>query len=176
MKRILIFILILVLGAGLLSGCTGPETTVPQDADGTPGVEKTTEAPTEPVTEDLYLPVDPTADAPTVAAEENDPDSLLYLFRRVLAFRKKHEELHADGAITPVCAEKGKYPFVFRRDRFLICVNPTLTPREAELNAELKGTLALLVEGKPGKNMPTVSFSDGKVTLGPQALAVFELK
>ena len=126
--------------------------------------------------EDLYLPVDPLPDAPTVEAEEKDPDSMLYLFRRVLAFRKKHEELHADGAITPVYAEKGKYPFVFRRDRFLICVNPTLTPREAEVNAELKGTLALLVEGKPGKNMPTVSFSDGKVTLGPQVMAVFELK
>ena len=126
--------------------------------------------------EDLYLPVDPLPDAPTVEAAEKDPNSMLYLFRRVLAFRKKHEELHADGAITPVYAEKGKYPFVFRRDRFLICVNPTLTPHEAEVNAELKGTLALLVEGKPGKEMPAVGLSDGKVALGPQALAVFELK
>ncbi|MBR5340228.1 MAG: glycosylase [Lachnospiraceae bacterium] len=126
--------------------------------------------------EDLYLPVDPLPDAPTVEAEEKDPDSMLYLFRRVLAFRKKHEELHADGALTPVCAEKGKYPFVFRRDRFLICVNPTLTLREAEVNAELKGTLALLVEGKPGKDMPAVCLAEGKITLGPEVLAVFEIK
>ena len=126
--------------------------------------------------EDLYLPVDPSPDAPTVAEEENDPASMLYLFRRVLAFRKKHEELHADGLITPVFAEKGKYPFIFRRGHFLICVNPTLTPCKAEVYAGSKGTLALLVEGAPGDAMPEVSFTDGKITLGPQVLAVFEEK
>ena len=64
MKRLLIFILILALGAGLLSGCTGPEesasgaeTTVPQDIDGTPGAKETTEAA-------------PETDAPTEAPQE----------------------------------------------------------------------------------------------------------
>ena len=64
MKRLLIFILILVLGAGLLSGCTGPEesasgaeTTVPQDIDGTPGAKETTEAA-------------PETDAPTETPQE----------------------------------------------------------------------------------------------------------
>ena len=130
----------------------------------------------EAAAEDLYLPVDPAPDAPTVAEEENDPASMLYLFRRVLAFRKKHEELHADGLLTPVFAEKGKYPFIFRRGRFLICVNPTLTPCKAEVHTGSKGTLALLVEGAPGDVMPEVGFTDGKITLGPQVLAVFEEK
>ncbi|MBO4229580.1 MAG: hypothetical protein J5938_04435 [Clostridia bacterium] len=79
MKRLLIFILILVLGTGLLSGCTGPEepasgaeTTVPQDIDGTPGAKETTEAapetdapteaPQETTTEE---PAEPTTEEPT---------------------------------------------------------------------------------------------------------------
>ncbi len=124
----------------------------------------------------LYLPVDPSPDAPTVAAEEKDPDSMLYLMRRVLAFRKKHEERHADGLLEPVFAEKGRCPFVFRRGHFLICVNPTLTQREAEVNTGSKAALALLVEGKPGKDMPAVEFAGGKLTLGPQIMAVFEEK
>ena len=124
--------------------------------------------------EELYLPVDPAPDAPTVAEEEKDPATLLYLFRRVLAFRKKHEELHADGLLTPVFVENGKYPFVFRRGHFLIAVNPTLKECTAEAKGLSKGTLALLVEGRPGDAMPTVELSDGKLTLGPQVLAVFE--
>ena len=65
---------------------------------------------------------------------------------------------------------------VFRRGHFLIAVNPTLKEETAEIEGAQKGTLAFLAEGKPGKSMPAVEFADGKITLGPQVLAVFEVR
>ena len=58
----------------------------------------------------------------------------------------------------------------------LIAVNPTLKEGTAEIEGAQKGTLAFLAEGKPGKSMPAVEFADGKITLGPQVLAVFEVR
>jgi maltose alpha-D-glucosyltransferase/alpha-amylase len=85
----------------------------------------------------LYLPVDPAVDAPTVAAQERDKDSLLNFTRTVLALRARHSALGNDGAFAPLYAEGGRYPFVYQRSdakgRFAIAVNPG----EAEVTVTL---------------------------------------
>lgn len=72
----------------------------------------------------LYLPVDPAADAPTVEAQEKDPESLLNTVRALLKLRHSEADLQADGAYETVCAEKDK-PFVYRRGNLLLAVNPS---------------------------------------------------
>ncbi|HTX92539.1 MAG TPA: alpha-amylase family glycosyl hydrolase [Anaerolineales bacterium] len=93
--------------------------------------------------EELYLPVDPAADRPTVAAEESDPASLLNRVRALIALRKQHPALCATGEFEVVYAESGRLPFVFKRSQdgesILVAVNPAERPAEVLLPA---GTLS----------------------------------
>ncbi len=73
----------------------------------------------------LYLPVDPSADAPTVEKAKEDPMSLYYTVKEILALRHKEEDLQADGHFEVVYAESGKFPFVYRRGNLLLAVNPS---------------------------------------------------
>ncbi len=98
----------------------------------------------------LYLPVDSAADAPTVEAQENDPDSLLNMVKGILALRHKEEDLQADAEFKVLCSEKGK-AFVYKRGSLTIAVNPS--------NKEQTAPVA--VEGE-------VIYSIGKATLGSQ--------
>lgn len=79
--------------------------------------------------ERLYLPVEPEADRPTVAAQESDPDSLLNVVRRLVQLRKQHPALCASGQFEPLYAEPGQYPLVYRRsdgkEGILVALNPT---------------------------------------------------
>jgi maltose alpha-D-glucosyltransferase/alpha-amylase len=98
----------------------------------------------------LYLPIDPAADRPTVAAQEADPGSSLRAVRMLIALRKAHAALGASGDFTAVLAEAGKLPFVYERakdgEQILVALNPSAQPCAARLpatvNAASLGTLA----------------------------------
>jgi glycosidase len=76
----------------------------------------------------LYLPLDPEPNAPHVAAQEADPDSLLHFVRRLLELRRAVPALGNDAPFEPLVAEAGRYPFVYwrgdRAEGVLIAVNP----------------------------------------------------
>lgn len=72
----------------------------------------------------LYLPVDGSADAPTVADQETDPDSLLNTVRQLLAFRHANPDLQADGGFKVLHAEKGSRLFAYQRGDLILAVNP----------------------------------------------------
>lgn len=78
----------------------------------------------------LYLPVDPSPDAPTVAGEENDPDSLLSFFKRLIAVRHAHEKtgqaLDPSADFLPIFARRGRRPFVYERVGRLPGLRPNL--------------------------------------------------
>jgi maltose alpha-D-glucosyltransferase/alpha-amylase len=86
--------------------------------------------------EKLYLPVDAAADAPTVAAQEADPNSLLNRTRRLI--RLKHEEpaLAGYAEFVPLYAQPQSYPFVFARASgrsvLLVAFNPAGRSASAE--------------------------------------------
>ncbi len=87
--------------------------------------------------ERFYLPLDPEADRPTVAAQEADPDSLLRRVRRLIALRGATPALQGEARFRPVSAEPGRCPLVYLRsaspaDRVLVCLNPSASPVEAE--------------------------------------------
>ncbi|MBW3082535.1 alpha-amylase family glycosyl hydrolase [Bifidobacterium phasiani] len=81
---------------------------------------------------ELYLPIDPEADRPTVAAQRDDPDSLYATVRGLVALRHAHPALHADAAVDFLYAEDHAYPFVYRRDAadgsgesLVVAINPS---------------------------------------------------
>jgi maltose alpha-D-glucosyltransferase/alpha-amylase len=73
----------------------------------------------------LYLPIDPHPDRPTVAGQRTDPDSLLHTVRTLVGLRRNHEELRA-GAYVPLST---RAPVAYQRgDRHLVVVNPSQEP------------------------------------------------
>ncbi len=112
----------------------------------------------------LYLPVDPAEDAPTVEAQEADPDSLLNTMRAVLALRHAEKDLQADGEYETLCAEPGK-PFVYRRGGLVLAVNPAGEPLEAAGMAEGKKDIF---------EIGSVKAEGGVLTMGPQSFAVLK--
>ena len=116
---------------------------------------------------DLYLPVDSAEDAPTVAAQEKDPASLLNTVRAILSLRHQEEDLQADAAFQVICSEPGK-PFVYRRGSLLCAVNPSGSPLKVTLPDEVIGALwgeALYQIGK-------CRLEDGTLTAGAQSFVV----
>lgn len=73
-----------------------------------------------------YLPLDMTEGAPTVAAQEGVPGSLLETVRRFITLRKSDSAFNADAAFKVLYAEEGAYPFVYERGgRYVVAVNPS---------------------------------------------------
>ena len=128
--------------------------------------------------EDLYLPVDPAPDAPTVAAQEADPASLLHTVRAILGLRRGHDALRADGPLEILCGEPDR-PFVYRRGGLVLAVNPdgqartvplapaAPLPGSPEGAAEASGTVLFQI-GDAG-------WADGALSLGPQSFAAVGL-
>ena len=120
----------------------------------------------EGVAEDLYLPVDPAADAPTVEEQEKDPDSLLNLVRRMTALRKSIPDLGSYSPFSLYAAETGSRVFAYKRGSHLAAMNPG--PGKEEL--ALDGTY------EPAFAMGQVEIRGDKLVLGPQSFAVLAPK
>jgi glycosidase len=92
----------------------------------------------------LYLPVDPDPTRPTVAAQEQDPNSTLNLVKRLIALRTSTPALGSRVA-TRVLHEG--YPFAYLRgETHLVVVNPRRDPA-ALSTGELSGAAPLLASG-----------------------------
>ncbi|MBN2147324.1 MAG: glycosylase, partial [Anaerolineales bacterium] len=99
--------------------------------------------------EQLYLPIDPAADRPTVQAQESDPASLLNQVRNLIQLHRTQPALQADADFALVYAERGRMPLVYQREkggqRLWIAVNPTAQPAAVTLDmAGFDGTPQVL--------------------------------
>ncbi|MDO8595423.1 MAG: alpha-amylase family glycosyl hydrolase, partial [Sulfuricaulis sp.] len=99
----------------------------------------------------LYLPVDKRSGAPSVAAQEHDPASLLNQVRQLISVRRERAELFTDGEYRSIYAEKNAYPYVFLRrlgrERVLVVINPARRPVNVTLAAGLDSTELLAGSG-----------------------------
>ncbi len=97
----------------------------PMQWDGTPNAGFSTASPDQ-----LYLPIDPADDRPTVQAQAGDPPSLLSQIRALIALRRSHPGLQADAGWRLLYAERGRMPIVYERgkdgERLVVAINPTL--------------------------------------------------
>ena len=116
---------------------------------------------------DLYLSVDDFADAPTVASQEKDPNSLLNTVRSIIALRHQEKELQADASLQIVCSEAGK-PFIYRRGSLFCIVNPEGKTLEAALPHELTKQ----IQGKTLYRSGDVVLRDGAINAGAQSFAI----
>jgi len=125
----------------------------------------------------LWMPVDPAPDAPTVADEERDPGSMLNFIRGLIAFRKAHTALAANGGFFPVYAQPHAYPFVFIRasdtEKLLVVINPSAQESTASIKGVLKEQKSL-IRGTDAK----WDEADGttKITIQGKSFAIYELK
>lgn len=83
--------------------------------------------------EDLYLPQDPDAGRPTVAAQRNDPHSLLHFVRGLMQLRQSIPALRTSAPRRLLAVG---YPLVYLRDEtYLVILNPLRRP--AQVRVEL---------------------------------------
>jgi maltose alpha-D-glucosyltransferase/alpha-amylase len=84
--------------------------------------------------EQLYLPVDPSPNRVSVAAQHTDPESLLVLVRRLLSLRAAHPGLGARG---DAVVHHSGYPFVYTRNaEYVVVVHPADRAVRVDLGPE----------------------------------------
>jgi maltose alpha-D-glucosyltransferase/alpha-amylase len=103
----------------------------------------------------LYLPVDTSAGAPNVAAQEKDPNSLLNKVRALIKLKKTEPALAAYGEFVPVYAKENTYPFIFARsvgkDIVLAMFNPSQQGAKAEFTLSVDAKKIILLSGDNSK-------------------------
>ena len=130
----------------------------------------------------LYLPVDAAPDAPTVAAQEANPESLLNRTRRLIQLKHAEPALAAYAEFVPLYAQPNAYPFVFARASgtsvLLVVFNPAARPATAQFDFAvaherfelLAGQPAVLKADKPGHlqlEIPGQSYAVYRVVTKP---------
>jgi maltose alpha-D-glucosyltransferase/alpha-amylase len=115
--------------------------------------------------DEIYLPTDPSPDAPTVSEAEKNPDSILNKIREIIKLRNANEDLQADGQFEIIYAKKNKYPFIFKRGRFIAAINPSM--ETTSVRVDFKGAEAFKIGG--------YEISNGLLILTPQSMAVIKI-
>jgi glycosidase len=99
----------------------------------------------------LYLPVDSSSSAPTVASQEKNPKSLLNNFRKLTYLKRKEAALTAYAEFVPVYAKENTYPFIYARskgDEIILCIfNPADRIEKAEFKMNIKAKRIKLLAG-----------------------------
>jgi maltose alpha-D-glucosyltransferase/alpha-amylase len=127
--------------------------------------------------EDLYLPVDSSNDAPTVAVQENDPESLLNKFRKLVELKTTEAALTAYAEFVPVYAAANTYPFIYTRankNEVILCLyNPADRVENAQFNLNLNiENIELLMGDELNLKNENSSFS---VEMPPISYALYKL-
>ena len=111
-----------------------------------------------------YLPVDKSDDAPTVENQKDDPDSIYKVITDMIALRHKYDDLKGNGDLEFIY-EEGKLPFAYRRGNLVMFFNPL--GKESEIKTDYSG--------KKVYELGNAEFADGKVKMGPQSFVMIEL-
>jgi maltose alpha-D-glucosyltransferase/alpha-amylase len=126
----------------------------------------------------LYLPVDPNADAPNVATQESNPNSLLNKTRQLIALRHNEKALWGYSEFVPVYAKENTYPFVYARaadDEVILAIfNPANRTEKAsfKLTTTSKKTQLLMGDKIPLK----IKGNEYSIEVPPISYAIYKLK
>jgi glycosidase len=117
----------------------------------------------------LYRAVDLSVDAPDVATETKDPNSLLNKVKELIKLHNTEPALLAYAEFTPVYAEKDKYPLAYIRangkNRLLVVLNPANRDETATFKLNYKGQKPQLISGSG-----TVTVKDNLVTVSMKGI------
>ena len=115
-------------------------------------------------TDALYLPIDGSADAPTVQAQQGDPESLMSTVKSLISLRRRYEDLNADGDFEVVHAISSDPLFVYRRGSLFLFVNPGAN--DARIDLPKPEVLDVLYE------IGNIKKDGGQFVLSPQSFAI----
>ena len=99
----------------------------------------------------LYLSVDPAADAPNVASQEQKADSMLNHVRRLIALRHANPDLQNYSPFEVYSAQAGSRLFAYKRGQMLLAINPGREKLELELDGAYEAVFTMVnpvVEGE----------------------------
>ncbi len=100
----------------------------------------------------LYLPVDTSSNAPNVAAEEKNPNSLLNKVKWLIQMKKSEPALAAYAEFVPVYAKENSYPFIYARaagDEIILAVfNPAAKEESAKFSLNIEAKKMSLLAGE----------------------------
>lgn len=118
--------------------------------------------------EDLYIPVDPDKNRPTVKKALDDPDSVYNEIKKLIQIRQTYPVLQSGAKIQFLYCEENEYPLAYRRidgdTRVLVVLNPSGKETEFAYEGDLGDVLY--------KNGGDFKKADGKFVISP-ATAVF---
>lgn len=112
----------------------------------------------------LYLPVDQSANAPS-AGSAFGFGGIADCVKALCRLRTSEKDL-STGGFDVEYAERNKFPFVYRRGRFVICVNPYVMDEDAPSEFEGKPIFAIGGEG---------SLSGGKCRAPARSFNIYEI-
>ena len=104
-----------------------------------------------------YLPVDKSADAPTVENQRDDPDSIYKVVTDLIALRHKYTDLRGNGELE-FMTEEGQIPFAYRRGSLVMYFNPLDKKYEFETSG-----------GDVIYKLGSAEITDGKIKMQPQS-------
>jgi glycosidase len=124
----------------------------------------------------LYLPMDSSPDAPTVAAEERDPESLLNFVKSLIKLKTEHAALRGDAAFYPIYVMPGRYPYVFMRvsadEKLLVAINPSPKVAEVAIFGRFGSRKTLL----SGNGMVLESLENNSwISMAPKTFSVYKI-
>lgn len=126
--------------------------------------------------EKLYRAVDISWDAPDVASQEKNPNSLLNKVKELIKLRSTEPALVAYAEFVPMYAEKFTYPFAYVRangkDRLLVVVNPAKREVSASFALNYKSQEPQLISGS---GTALLKGNDVSLSLKPVSYAVFRM-
>lgn len=112
----------------------------------------------------LYLPVDPDPKASNVAAQAQDPHSMLNHVRQLIRLRQANEELGNYSPFAVYSAEENSRLFAYKRGSLLVAVNPGLTAQ----------TLTLDTNYQPIYTFGNAAVAGDSLTLQAQSFVVLQ--
>ena len=113
-----------------------------------------------------YLPSDPAQDAPSVAEQEAQEDSLLNTVKALLRVRHAQPDLQAKPNLEILHGQNGELPFVYRRGSCVLALNPRGKPASLAFNVDAK---ALFTLGR-------CSIENGRCFMESQSFGVWQIK
>jgi glycosidase len=126
----------------------------------------------------LYLPVDPSPDAPIVEAQENNLNSLLNKVRALIRLKKNEPALKAYAEFVPVYAKENTYPFIFARaagDEIILAVfNPAAEEKNAEFSLNIIAKDFNLLAGKESEIK--TNGNQYYLTIEGQSYSIYKIK
>ncbi len=110
-----------------------------------------------------YLPVDSSSDAPTVENQKDDPDSIYKVVTDLISLRHKYDDLKGNGELEFIYKED-EIPFAYKRGKLVMYFNPL--GKNTEIDAKYIG--------KQVYQIGNTEIAGGKIKMEPQSFVILE--